>query len=68
MTPAGVARAAAGRDRYLVVLAALFGLAWVALAIDPRDRQTWALENALSVALVAALVLLRRRLPLGRIS
>jgi putative membrane protein len=68
MTPLGAARAAAGRDRYLVVLAVLFGLAWVALAIDPRDRQTWALENALSVALVAALVVLRRRLPLGRIS
>jgi putative membrane protein len=46
----------------------LFGLLWVALAINPRYRQDWALENALSVAFVAALVLFRHRLPLSRLS
>ena len=57
-----------GGDRYLVLLAVLFGLEWIALAINPRNRQDWALENALSVAFVAALVILRHRLPLCRIS
>jgi len=33
--------------RYLVVLAALFAALWIALAIEPRYRQDWALENAL---------------------
>jgi putative membrane protein len=61
----GVERCAR-RDRYLLVLAVLFGLEWAALAISPRDRSDWALENALSVALVAALALLRQRLPLSR--
>ena len=50
------------------MLGVLFGLAWVALAINPRYRQDWALENALSVAFVAALVFFRGRLPLSRIS
>jgi putative membrane protein len=62
------ARAPASRDRYLVVLGVLFGLEWVALAIHPRYRQDWALENALSVVFVTALVLLRHRLCLSRIS
>jgi putative membrane protein len=74
--PAGGARSRARGDRglstrgdpYLVALAALFGLEWVALAINPRHRQDWALENALSAVLVATLVLLRRRLPLSRVS
>lgn len=57
-----------GGDRYLVLLAVLFGLEWVALAINPHNRQDWALENALSVAFVAALVIFRHRLPLCRIS
>ena len=47
-----------GGDRYLVLLAVLFGLEWIALAINPRNRQDWALENALSVAFVAALVMM----------
>jgi putative membrane protein len=54
--------------RHLLVLAVLFGLEWAALAISPRDRQDWALENALSVAFVAALVMSRQRLPLSRTS
>jgi putative membrane protein len=62
------ARAPVGHDRYLVVLGVLFGLEWMALAINPRYRHDWALENALTVAVVAALVLFRYRLPLSRIS
>jgi putative membrane protein len=55
-------------DRYVLALAALFALEWLALAISPRYRQDWALENALTVAFVAALVLLRNRLPRSRLS
>jgi putative membrane protein len=54
--------------RYVEVLAALFGVWWLALAIAPVDRSTWLLENALSVAAVAVLVALRNRLPLSRVS
>ena len=60
--------APAGRDPYVVALAVLFALEWTALAIAPRYRQDWALENALSVALVVALVALRDRLPFSRLS
>jgi putative membrane protein len=56
------------RDRYPIGLGVLFGLEWVALGISPRYRQDWALENALSVALVAALVICHDRLPLDRLS
>ena len=42
---------------YVVVLAALFVLEWLVLAIRPRHRGDWALENALSVAFVVALAL-----------
>ena len=55
-------------DPYVVVLAVLFALEWVVLAIGPRDREDWALENALSVAFVLALALSHRRLVLSRIS
>jgi putative membrane protein len=51
--------ASPGNDRYVLALAVLFALEWVALAISPRYRQDWALENALTVAFVAGLVLLR---------
>lgn len=60
--------ASPGNDRYVLALAVLFALEWAALAINPRHRQDWALENALTVAFVAALVLFRDRLPLSRLS
>jgi putative membrane protein len=53
-------------DRYVLALAVLFGLEWTALAIAPRSRQDWALEHVLTVALLAALILFRRRLRLSR--
>ena len=55
-------------DSYVIVLAVLFALEWTVLAIGPRDREDWALENALSVVLVVALALSYRRLALSRIS
>jgi putative membrane protein len=56
------------RERYPALLGVLFLLVFLALAVRPGDRSDWALENALVVPAVAALVLTRRRLPLSRIS
>lgn len=58
----------AGVDRYVVALAVLFGGVWTVLAIRPRYREDWALENLLTVAVLAGLVLFRRRLRLSRAS
>jgi putative membrane protein len=52
----------------LPVLALLFALVFLVLAWQPVSRSTWALENALSVALVAVLVLTHRAFPLSRLS
>ena len=60
--------ASPGNDRYVLALAVLFGFEWTALAISPRYRQDWLLENALTVVFVAALIVFRHRLPLSRIS
>lgn len=62
------ASAPADRGRYVLALAVLFALEWTALAINPRYRLDWALENALTVAFVAALALSRHRLCLSRTS
>ena len=56
------------RERYLLGLAGLYGLWWLALAIHPLDRNGWVLENVLTVIAVAALAALYRRLPFSRIS
>jgi putative membrane protein len=58
----------APRRRYPLVLAALFVVFWVALAIAPLDRSTWLLESALSVVAVVALLALYPRLPFSRVS
>lgn len=54
--------------RYELILAVLFGLLWVVLAIHPHNRNDWLLENALAVAAVVLLVGLRRRLVFSRVS
>ncbi len=54
------------RRRYLLLLTVLFGIWWVALAIHPTDRATWALENALAMAAVACLGGRHRRLLFSR--
>ncbi len=53
---------------YVALLAALFALVWFGLAIDPRHRGDWALENALTILAVALLALTRRRVPLSTLS
>ena len=42
-------------------LLAWYGLLWTALAVAPRDRQDWLLENLLALAAVATLVVTYRR-------
>lgn len=54
--------------QYLAILAALFGVWWIALAIRPLDRSAWLLENALALAAVAFLALFHRRLLFSRVS
>ena len=46
--------AARDRDPYVLARAVLFAFQWVGLAISPRSRQDWALENALTIACVVA--------------
>jgi putative membrane protein len=52
----------------LRVLGVLLAAQFVVLGWNPVSRSTWALENALSVALVAALALSHRAFPLSRLS
>jgi putative membrane protein len=59
---------ATARERYLLVLAALFALWFAALAIAPQDRSDWALESVLTVAGLLALAALYRPLPFSRVS
>jgi putative membrane protein len=52
----------------LPVLGLLFATQFLLLAWQPVSRSTWALENTLTVALVALLVLSHRSFPLSRLS
>lgn len=65
-------RAATAVDRgslsWLLALAALFGLVFIALAFNPHDRADWALENLLVLVFVLVLAVTCRRLPLSRLS
>ena len=55
-------------DRYVATIAAVFALIWLGLAIEPRHRADWALENALVVVAVPVLALAYRRRALSRVS
>jgi putative membrane protein len=46
----------------------LFAIVWIALAIGPRYRADWALENALVVIFVLVVALTYKRLVLSRVS
>ena len=54
--------------RYPLLLAILFLPYWIVLAIEPRDRADWLLENLLAIVFAAVLVASFKRLPLSRIS
>lgn len=53
---------------YLLILAGLFGVCWVAQAIHPSHRNIWLLENALALAAIALLAVFHRRLLFSRVS
>lgn len=54
--------------RYPLLLAILFLAYWMVLAIEPRDRADWLLENLLAIVFAAVLVASFKRLPLSGIS
>jgi len=54
--------------RYVAILTALFAALWVALAIDPYDRDDWALENALVAVFAVVLVASYRHFKLSHVS
>jgi len=54
--------------RYVLILAGLFALFWVALSIKPLYRSDWMLENGLVAFFVPLLVLTYRRFPFSRVS
>jgi hypothetical protein len=54
--------------RYVALLATLFAIIWLGLAVEPRHRADWALENALTILALTLLVLTRRRVPLSPVS
>ena len=54
--------------RYLLCLASLFAVLWIALAIRPLHRDDWLLENALVGLFILALVLSHRRFVFSRVS
>lgn len=54
--------------RYCLLTLGLFGLLWLGLAIAPRDRADWALENVLVLLFVPLLLLSLSRFPLSRLS
>lgn len=56
------------RRLYLRVLAVVYAVLWVALAIAPYDRSDWLLENALVLLLGVVLVTTRRWFAFSRVS
>jgi putative membrane protein len=53
---------------HLALLGVLFGALWLALAIEPRYRDDWALENVLVAVFILAIAASHRRFLLSRIS
>ena len=56
------------RKNYLWMLAVVYAVWWVAMAISPYDRSDWVLENVLVVLAVALLVFTYKAFPLSRVS
>ena len=54
--------------RFLVILALVFAIEWLILAISPVDRADWALENALVAVFVVVIAVSYKHLPLSKIS
>jgi putative membrane protein len=57
-----------GHKPYGLILLTIFAVLWIVLAISPVDRKDWALENALAVIGVIALVATTHTFPFSRLS
>jgi putative membrane protein len=68
MTAASSPRRKFCDDRFLQVVAAVFLVAWIILAINPVDRGDWFLENLLVFVSVPILVFTYRRFQFSRTS
>ncbi len=55
-------------QRYLMILAGLYLVLWAALAIEPRHRDDWLLENALVLAFAIGMWAAHKRFVFSRIS
>lgn len=56
------------RKSYLWVLAAVYGVWWIAMGIDPWYREDWIVENVLVVLAIALLVFTYKAFPLSMTS
>lgn len=54
--------------KYFLILSTIFCVEFLLLAISPHDRSDWALENALVLVFVIAMVISYKKFPLSRIS
>jgi len=57
-----------GRNRLLQALVLWYTFFWIWMAVAPKDRSDWLLENLLVFLAVPALVLTYRRFPLSNLS
>ena len=55
-------------SRYVGLLAGVFALVWLLLAIGPHHRQDWLLENVLVAIAIGLLVATYRKVPLSKAS
>ncbi len=53
---------------YLLILAILFAIVWIWLAISPHNRADWALENVLVILFTISIAATYQRFPFSRIS
>ena len=53
---------------YLLILAVIFAVLWIWLAISPHDRADWALENVLVILFMIGIAATYKRFPFFRIS
>lgn len=56
------------RKKYLLTLAVVYAVWWVAMAIGPYDRSDWFLENILVILALALLVCTYKAFPLSLVS
>lgn len=56
------------RRRYLLILVAIYAVLWTALAIDPKHRDDWMLENALVLAFAIGMWAAHKHFVFSRVS